>query len=330
MRKLRRVNAKATQDVNTGLTINTTMNAGRFYNRDGSANVHKNGLGWLERTSWFHTLLQMPRWKFLSMIFLVYLAINILFAIIYYAIGIEHLGGVNTGSWIENFGEAFFFSAQTFTTVGYGRINPVGFLASSVAALEALLGLLSLALATGLLYGRFSRPQAYLRFSKIAVVAPYKDITALMFRMVPFKNNHLTDAEVKVSMAMRQEENGVLKNKFFTLDLELSKVNALALSWTVVHPIDEKSPISGFNAQDLLDGSMELLVFVKAFDDTFSNTVVARTSYTAAELRFGQKFKTMFHPSEDGTHTVLEMDMLSDTEPAPLPMTIVSDLKATS
>jgi inward rectifier potassium channel len=319
---------KARQDDNTGLTTNTNMNGGRFYNRDGSANVRRHGVGWLEGISWFHTLLKMPRWKFLSMIFLFYLVINILFAFIYFLIGIEHLGGINTGSALENFGEAFFFSAQTFTTVGYGRINPVGFLASTVAAIEALLGLLSLALATGLLYGRFSRPQAYLRFSKGAVIAPYKEMSALMFRMVSFKNNHLTDAEVKLNLAMRQEENGVLKNKFFSLDLELSKVNALSLSWTVVHPIDDKSPIAGFTQDDLISANAELLVFVKAFDDTFSNTVVARTSYTATEIHFGQKFKTMFHPSEDGMHTVLELDLLSTTEPAPLPLTVVNDLKA--
>ena len=214
----------------------------------------------------------------------------------------------------------FFFSLQTYTTVGYGRINPVGYLTSSIAAFEAFLGLMTFALATGLLYARFSKPNAYLKFSDIAVIAPYKDISALMLRFVPYRNNYLTDAEVKVSLVMKSEENGSLTNRFFNLTLELSKINALSLSWTIVHPIDENSPLYGFTEDDYKNTFLEVMVFVKAFDEAYSNTVVARTSYTNNEIVYGAKYKIMYHPDESSKQTILELDKLNEIEKKELPL----------
>lgn len=227
---------------NTGFGTNSTSTGGRFINRDGKPNTIKKGVSILDRFSWYHTMLGMRRGKFLSLLFLIYISVNLIFAGIYYLIGINHLAGVNTGSPYKNFTEVFFFSAQTFTTVGYGRISPTGFLASAVSTFEAFLGLLSFAIATGLFYGRFSRPRAFIKFSDNALIAPYKDRTAFMFRLSPYKNNSLSEVEVKLTMAVTTEENGKLTDKFYTLDLEFAKINGLALSWTIVHPIDEKSP----------------------------------------------------------------------------------------
>jgi inward rectifier potassium channel len=323
MARTRRFKINAKSEDNTGFSNNSAYSGGRFFSKDGKANVIKRGIGLFERNSIFHFLLAIPRWKFYSLIFLFFIIVNLIFACIYYAIGIEHLGGMVTSSPLEKFGEAFFFSAQTFTTVGYGRINPTGFITSMVAAIEALLGLLSFAVATGLLYGRFSRPQAFLRFSDHAVIAPYKEITAIMFRMVPFKNNHLTDAEVKLTLGMRLEENGIRVNRFYNLDLEIAKVNALALSWTIVHAIDDKSPMYGYKYEDLVGAQAEILVFVRAFDESFANTVIARTSYTMKEVLNGAKFKPMFHPNADSTSTILHIDKLNETETAALPEPIL-------
>ena len=173
---------------NTGFGTNSSSTGGRFINRDGKPNVIKRGVGILDRYSWYHTMLGMKRGKFLSLLFLAYISVNLFFAGIYYLIGINHLAGVNTGSSLKNFTEVFFFSAQTFTTVGYGRISPTGFMASAVSTFEAFLGLLSFAIATGLFYGRFSRPQAFIRFSDNAIIAPFKDGTAFMFRLAPYKS----------------------------------------------------------------------------------------------------------------------------------------------
>ncbi|MEO7923183.1 MAG: ion channel [Chitinophagaceae bacterium] len=304
---------------NTGFGSGATSTGGRFVNRDGGANVIKKGVNIFYRYSWYHTMLGMRRSKFLLLLFLSYIVINLLFAGVYYLIGIDHLAGVHAGSPWKNFTEVFFFSAQTFTTVGYGRISPVGFMASAVSTFEAFLGLLSFAIATGLFYGRFSRPRAFLKFSHNALIGPYKDITAFMFRLVPFKNNSLSEVEVKLTLAITTEENGKLTDKFFDLPLELSKINSLALSWTIVHPITEKSPLYGFSKEDIANTDIEILVFVKGFDEVFSNNVVTRTSYISSEIVWGAKFKMMYHPSEDKNKTLLEIDKLNEYEKMPMP-----------
>lgn len=317
----RKVNIQS--DLNTGFGTNSENSSGRFYNRQtGSANVVKKGVAILNRYSWYHTMLAMPAARFLLFLLIAYIMVNLLFAGIYYLIGIDHLAGVQQGSALKNFSEVFFFSAQTFTTVGYGRISPVGFLASAVSTFEAFLGLLSFAIATGLFYGRFSRPRAFLKFSDNALIAPYKDGTAFMFRMSPYKNNLLSEAEVKVNMAMQLEENGKMMNRFFTLDVEISRINALALSWTIVHPINEKSPLYNFNYTDMVNAKIEALVFVKAFDEVFSNTVVQRFSYVASEVVWGAKFKLMYHADKENGTTVLDLDKLNEFEKIELLSTI--------
>jgi inward rectifier potassium channel len=306
-------------DNNTGFGTNSSNTGGRFVNKDGKANVIKKGVGVLNRYSWYHTMLQMKRGKFLLLLLLIYISVNLFFAGIYYLIGIDHLAGVNAGSAWKNFTEVFFFSAQTFTTVGYGRISPTGFAASAVSTFEAFLGLLSFAIATGLFYGRFSRPQAFLKFSDNALIAPYKDGSAFMFRLVPFKNNNLSEVEVKLTMAVSTEENGKLFDKFYNLDLEISKVNALALSWTIVHAITEDSPFYGLSKEDIAAADMEIMVFVKAFDEVFSNNVVSRTSYVSSEIVWGAKFNIMYRPNNDKSKTVIDIDRLNDFNSVPLP-----------
>ena len=305
---------------NTGFGVNSENSGGRFVTIDGKPNVEKRGMSVFERYSWYHTMLSLPRWKFFLFIFLVYVLINLFFAVVYFTLGVEHLGGINKGTSFHNFIESFFFSAQTFTTVGYGRINPVGYTASSIAAFEAFLGLLAFALATGLLYGRFSKPKAYLKFSGNALIAPFKDSIAIMFRMVPFKNNLLTEVEVKVTLAMRINENGKLINKFFNLPLEISKLSSLSLSWTIVHPIDNNSPLYGFTENDFKINYLELIAIVRGFDEDYSNTVVTRSSYSNSEIIYGAKFNMMYHADIGKKKTILELDKLNDFEKAVLPI----------
>jgi inward rectifier potassium channel len=316
MALLRKLNTKAKTEINTGFGTNAQDYGGRFVNKNGQANVEKRGVGFLERISWYHAMLAMPRWKFFCIIFAFYIIVNIVFACIYYFVGVEHLSGMKVGSETEKFAEAFFFSAQTFTTVGYGRISPSGFGTSAIAAFEALIGLLSFALATGLLYGRFSKPTAYLKFSGNAIIAPFKDGTALMLRVSPFKNTSLTDAEAKLTLGMTVEENGKMVNRFFPLQLEYDKVNALTLSWTIVHPITEDSPLYGFTKDDFENNRGEFLIFIKAFDDMFSNTVVARSSYTFKEVIWGAKFIPMYHRNEEDNATILNLEKLNSFIPA--------------
>jgi inward rectifier potassium channel len=317
---LKKLNKRAQINNETGLGTNTALGAGRFFNKNGVANVEVRGLHFWQRLNLYHTMLSMKRWKFLLSIMLFFIIINIIFASFYLFIGIEHLNGLVANSWGEKFGEAFFFSAQTFTTVGYGRINPVGFITSFVASLEALTGLMSFALATGLLYGRFARPRSFIRYSKNALFAPFKDGVALMFRMVPYTKNYLVNVEVKVSMAMKVLEDGVMKNKFYNVPLDIAKASTMTANWTLVHPINEDSPIFQFSKEDMANAEVELLVFVQGFDESFSNTVISKASYTFEEFIFGAKFIPMYHPNETNDKTILHLDRLDLFAPADLPV----------
>jgi inward rectifier potassium channel len=317
LRKRTAVHGKETNE--TGLSSNSSLTGGRFMNKNGSANTEYAGLPFWKRINLYHTLISLPTGKFLIFILVFFVSVNLLFAVIYLLIGLEHLGGMVATKAGEKFGEAFFFSAQTFTTVGYGRINPIGFAASVVASLEALIGLMSFAVLTGLLYGRFARPRAFIRFSSHAIFAPYQEKAAWMFRLVPYTKNILMNVEVNVIFSVQVEEEGIQKNKFFNLPLEIPKINVLSGSWTLVHAIGENSPLWGLTPTDLEAGKAEFLVFLQGFDESFSNTVITRSSYTSQELVYGAKFKPMFHPNSKQTGTTVHVNKLNDYEQVALP-----------
>lgn len=293
--------------------------SGRFINKDGLPNVRRKGVNVLNRLSWYHTMLNLSSFRFITYLVVMYILINLVFAFIYYLIGVEHLTGIDKSNPLDEFIDVFFFSSQTFTTVGYGRIAPVGFMASLVATFEAFLGLLTFAIATGLFYGRFSRPRAYLQFSDIAVIAPFQDVTALMFRLAPYKNNALTDADVTLSTAIEINEEGTVKSNFYRLETQLSKINTLALNWTIVHKIDENSPFFGFSADDFKNTNIEIIVHVRAFDEVFSNTVVQRSSYVSREIIYGAKFISMYYPDKEKDSTVLDLDKINEYQKVELP-----------
>ncbi|RYD86846.1 MAG: Inward rectifier potassium channel Irk, partial [Sphingobacteriales bacterium] len=282
-------------ELTTGFGTSSNEGSGRFIRKDGTANVVRRGVPFFDRFSWFHTLLSMGSWRFWTYLVGFYVGINVAFALVYYMVGVEHLNGTTSGSALHDFTEAFFFSAQTYTTVGYGHVSPEGFLVSSIAAFESFLGVMTLALASGIFFGRFSMPRAYLRFSSVALIAPYKEGQALMFRMVPQKNNQLTEAEVKLTLALRIRDGERERNEFYALNVEFAKINSLVLNWTVVHAINEESPLNEYSLKDLREMEAEVFVFVKAYDEVFANSVIARTSYTTDELIPDAKFRPMYH-----------------------------------
>jgi len=213
---------------------------------------------------------------------------------------------------------AFFFSAQTFTTVGYGRISPDGVLTSLVASLQALLGLMALAIGTGLLFGRFSRPAARLAFSKQMVVAPYQSGTGLQFRVANRRSNNLMEIEARVMMSTVESSEQGLQRKYKYLTLERQLVQFLPLTWTIVHPIDQESPLWDKGPDYLAQHQAEFLITIKAFDDTFFQTVHVRHSYRFEEVVWGARFVPAFEPDAQG-EMVLDLGRLSEIAPVETP-----------
>ena len=310
------INPFSKQNNDTGFASNSNDTGGRFINKDGSYNLVKEGMSFRKRFSIFNDMLNLPQWKFIMVILIFYIAINLVFSTIYFAIGPEQLEGLSKGNSWKIFREIFYFSTQTFTTVGYGHVFPVGDVANCVSAIESLTGFLSLAIGTGLIYGRFSKPRSYLIFSEYALISPYRDGKALMFRFAAYKDKHaLTDLEIKVNVGLLVVENDKPDYKYFSLDLERSRVESMSMSWTVVHPINEQSPFFGFTEEDMKTADVELYVMLRGFDDVFSNFVQQRTSYTFNEILFNRKFAPMYRESDDGNTTILELHKLNIHNP---------------
>lgn len=308
----KKINSFSKQNNDTGFASNSNDTGGRFINKDGTFNLRKEGLSFRKRFSIFNDMLNLPQWKFIVVIFIFFIAINLFFCLLYFTFGAEQFEGLSKTSAWQTFKELFYFSMQTFTTVGYGHVYPVGDGVNFISGIEALTGFLSLAIATGLIYGRFSKPRSYLIFSDHALISPYRDGKALMFRFAAFKDKHaLTDVEIRVNTGLLLVENDKPDYKYFSLSLERSKVENMAMSWTVVHPIDENSPFHGFTEEDMKNADAELYVTLRGFDDVFSNYVQQRTSYTFNEIVFNRKFVPMYRESEDGKTTILELHKLS-------------------
>jgi inward rectifier potassium channel len=289
----------------------------RLMNKDGSSNVKRSGLSFFAATNHYHSLITMPWWKFNIIILTSYFSINFIFALIYYFGDISHVNGMIYSTEFEKFMEVFYFSAQSLTTVGYGRLNPVGYFNSSVAVVESFIGLLGFALATGLLYGRFSRPVANILFSKNAIIAPFEGFTAIMIRLANKNKSELIDPEVTLVMSFVENDNGKKVRRFSNLKLELTRITILTMSWTIVHPIDEESPIYGWTEEEFLKKEIEFLIYIRAYEETFAQTVHSRSSYRFNELIFGARFISMVKPSENGT-VVVELNKINEYESVPL------------
>ena len=284
---------------------------GRFINKDGSFNVVRKGAPFATWFSLYHYLVTITWLSFLFHIVCGYILVNLGFAVLYSWTGVEKLGGVDGETHIEKFLDAFFFSCQTFTTVGYGRINPVGITANFISAFESLTGLLSFALATGLLYGRFSRPNVSIVFSKSAIIAPYNDITAFEFMLANGRPNQLINLEIQVAMSRIEGEPGKESRRYYELELERKTLDFFPTSWTVVHPIDENSPLYGYTKEQVDKSDAEFLILLKAFDDTFAQNVHTRNSYKFNEMVWNVNFANIFTRRKDGI-TIMELNKLGD------------------
>jgi inward rectifier potassium channel len=291
---------EATKDLGIGSKVLARSEA-RFLNPDGSFNVVRAGLPFWRSLSAYHWLLTISWPAFFGVVCLGYFATNLMFALAYIACGPNALQGLSDVQNPESrFWESFFFSVHTLATIGYGTLSPRSFPAHVVVTFEALFGLLGFALATGLLFARFSRPTAKVLFSNQAVVAPYGAGRGLMFRIVNARRSQLLDVAATVSIGWAERVDGRLKRRFEPLPLERAKVTFFPLHWVVVHPIDAKSPLMRMSAEELKASHAEVFVMLSAVDETFAQTVYARRSYRADEIVWNARFADVFIEPGEG------------------------------
>jgi inward rectifier potassium channel len=287
----------------------------RLLNRDGSFNVIRSGLGWLESFAPYHLLLTISWPRFFGLVGLSYLLLNFMFGLAYMACGKDALLGSGTPMLGGRFSQAFFFSIQTFATIGYGQIGPNGMAANLVVTLEALIGVMYQALATGLLFARFTRPTAALLFSRQAVIAPYKDGRGLMLRIVNRRRAEVIELQAQVLFsAVEPDMRGGTVRRYIPLSLERNSVTFLPLSWTIVHPIDSASPVADFTADDFARKEVEILVLLSGIDEALEQIVHARTSYRADEILWNARFQSMFVSTDRHSRVSVDISRVHDTE----------------
>jgi inward rectifier potassium channel len=259
-----RLNRPENKGDDFGYTNQADKNSKRVINKDGSFNLIRVG----EKTSLYHSLVTMPWWIFLIVIVSTYIVVNMFFAGIYLLVDFNGIGMTADYKVTNHFLIASFFSVQTLTTVGYGSLYPLSAVVSLVASIEALTGLMIFAIFTGLMYGRFSKPYHGIRFSKNMVYAPFKQNAALMFRVANERNHNLTELEARVLMSVIVDDNGKSTRRYQVLELENSRITYFPLNWTLVHYIDEKSPLYGMSKPDFEGVDLEMMIMIKGYNET--------------------------------------------------------------
>jgi inward rectifier potassium channel len=293
-------------------------NKQRLLNKDGTFNLRRRGLGLWRSQSLYHHALSISWPKFLLNVVAIYLAINVVFAVLFLLCGSAALLGAEAQQMGGASWRAFFFSVETFATIGYGEISPVGMPAHFVMVAEALVALMCQALITGLLFARFARPSAAILFSKSMVVAPFHGGRGLMFRITNLRDNQLIDIRARVVFTAFDAGGGQIR-RFKQLALERSEVSFFPLAWTLVHPITEESPLWGLSADDFRARDVEFLTIISATDETFAQVVHARSSYKHDEMVWGARFANIFNPPDDQGRLSVDVERIDDTLQVPLP-----------
>lgn len=277
----------------------------RLLNRDGTFNVRREGLGFFGSWTIYEYLVTVGWPRYLTLVSITYAITNALFALAYWMCGpAAILGPQASAGPLARYVQDYFFSVQTLATIGYGHLSPHGFLPNVIVALESLIGLLGLALITGLAFARFARPAVGLQFSDQAVVAPYQGGQGFMFRVVNTHRSELVNANVRVMLARAKPGSRGEDRELVPIQLERDEIVFFPLTWTVVHPITETSPLYGADAATLRGWGAEFLIMLSALDETSNQIVHARSSYRWDEIVFGARFKSALSQREDEMFSV--------------------------
>lgn len=295
-----------------GFGYKSAKDARNIINADGSSNVkheNRNSLA----SDLYSFFISIPWYQFFLLVVALYTLLNILFGLLYVAIGIEQITKPKGTFW-QDFLNGFFFSAQTLTTVGYGGIAPKGITANFIAAFEAMIGLLSFSFITGLLYGRFSKPTASIKFSESLILRDFKEHRAIMFRLMNSRKTVMIEPEISVTLSISEKDKtGDFKRNFFTLKLERNKIMYLPTVWTVVHEITEESPLFKYSDEEIKKLDAFLYILLSYHEQSFAQQVYRIYSYDFEDLKSGVKFAPASHFDEDG-FTVLDHEKLGEVE----------------
>ncbi len=298
---------KDLRDLGFGTSVRTEK-GGRLIDANGDFNVHRHGMPLRAMLSLSHRLLTMSWVPFLGLLTAAYFGLNAIFGLSFHALGPDAIQGPGEPGFVR----CFFFSVQTASTIGYGHLTPGSESASLLASVEALVSLIAFALVTGLVYARFTRPMADIAFSEHAIIAPYRDMTSLQFRIANQRKSQLLELHARVFLTRVVQTGETAQRSFDELSLERDELAFFPLSWTVVHPIDESSPLAGTTREELIACDAEILVTLSGIDETFSHNVYARTSYKASEVVWNARFANIFERDEHGNAAAVHVGRVDE------------------
>lgn len=294
------------------LTTEDDLNeiSNRLLNTDGSFNVVRKGN---DVQSLYQNLMNASWLKFMSTVTALFIFLNCVFAILFTICGVQHIG-VTPSSGINDFLQSFYFSVQTFTTLGYGNMSPDNHITNILASIDSFTGMMTVALLTGLFFSRFSKPRAYINFSEHILVGPDRNgDKSLQFRIVHEVSHKIIDLEARVTMTWLENSEGRVRRMFAKLPLQIERIFLFPLNWTIIHNIDEASPLYNLEFSEIKARNVEILVVIKGYDETYSTIVHADRSYQCSDLKFGAKFLPMYQIRKEDT--ILNLDKLNDHEP---------------
>lgn len=279
-------------------------------NPDGNFNVVRKGVSKFDWGDLYHALLTLSWIKLFAVVAAGYVITNVLFAFLYLAAG-DGVENMRQG----DFSDAFFFSVQTMATIGYGAMYPKTLFANILVAIEALLGLLGVSMGSGLVFARFSLPKARVMFSSVAVIAPYNGVPTLMFRVANERQSWILEAQVNVSLLTSEiTQEGQTMRRFYNLPLFRDRSSLFALTWTVMHPINENSPLYDITLDKMLGEEMEILITLTGIDQTVSENIHAHHSYIPTEIFWNHQFVDILTKTQDGRRSV-DYNRFHDTTP---------------
>ena len=266
-----------------------------------------------QASSWqdfYHTVMDAP-WPFVILsIGVAYISANLLFALLYLAGG-DCIANAVAGS----FSDAFFFSVQTMATIGYGGMAPNTLYSHLLVTVEAIVGLFGVALATGIVFAKFARPTARVAWSEVSILTKRNGVPHLVFRVANARANQIVEASIRLSALMFDvTTEGERMRRYFDMKLVRSTNPVFAMTWTVMHPIDEQSPLYGMTLEDIKKGNVEVLAILTGLDSTFAQTIHARYAYAAEDIRENARFRDMVVEDEKGRRVVY-IEKISDWEP---------------